>query len=451
MIKKTLFNLLVVLLLLIISGFAVGSADLVSIKDYGAKGDYVTDDTSAIVAADDFAATHNKPLYFPAGTYRITNGIDKKAPLWVGDGAPVLGTFPQIADDKRFLRPGYKSQMPGSSIFCSGKGTNKAVTPRVDNFSSFTYCVKNTNDTHPTSIKGLGVIMDMDVLDGGGKITSVASDARSAYDVGYYVGSNAAKHADLTVFGYWPKAGIVVYGANTDYIEFMGGSSSGNVGAAIIGDGTNGLSGIQFFGWSFFANDHHSRSIVDNQWGATALYIDGAVKAGVPNGNISGQYFFGGAIRTYANTPIIFDHSNSSIFSGVVFEWPTMAKSDGAQGPKSPAGTSNTFGVVFDNCRHLNPVGKAGIYAFADTIGGTFIHSDPRYGKLAIANQGKGVVLHADNTTDPSVQITTNINSGTSGWIISIDTAHGNRLAVKYNNVPAMYLGTDGTLQTTHK
>ena len=48
---------------------------LLSVRDYGAKGDGVTDDTAAIQAAINAAATNSKTISVPAGTYRITSTL----------------------------------------------------------------------------------------------------------------------------------------------------------------------------------------------------------------------------------------------------------------------------------------------------------------------------------------------------------------------------------------
>jgi hypothetical protein len=45
------------------------NGDLISVKDYGAKGDGIADDTTGISAA--FTAAMGKVLYFPNGIYRL--------------------------------------------------------------------------------------------------------------------------------------------------------------------------------------------------------------------------------------------------------------------------------------------------------------------------------------------------------------------------------------------
>ncbi|MGB0991699.1 MAG: glycosyl hydrolase family 28-related protein [Akkermansiaceae bacterium] len=60
----------------------IGSSGVINVKDHGAVGDGVVDDTVAIQAAIDAAALTGGCVFFPAGTYRL----DKTAQTGVGDG-----------------------------------------------------------------------------------------------------------------------------------------------------------------------------------------------------------------------------------------------------------------------------------------------------------------------------------------------------------------------------
>lgn len=62
----------------------------VSVKDFGAIGDGVADDTAVLQAAIDAASNGSKKLYLPAGTYKTTSGLSFGTPIKIfGDGADV--------------------------------------------------------------------------------------------------------------------------------------------------------------------------------------------------------------------------------------------------------------------------------------------------------------------------------------------------------------------------
>ncbi len=50
--------------------------DIVSVKDFGAVGNGIVDDTASIQAAFNFAQTNNKSIFAPSGTYKITSSIN---------------------------------------------------------------------------------------------------------------------------------------------------------------------------------------------------------------------------------------------------------------------------------------------------------------------------------------------------------------------------------------
>jgi hypothetical protein len=68
--------------------------DIVSVKDFGAVGDGVTNDTAAVQAAIN-AATSGGGVYFPAGTYLITSGltVSTNTIRLYGDAAYLNGTM----------------------------------------------------------------------------------------------------------------------------------------------------------------------------------------------------------------------------------------------------------------------------------------------------------------------------------------------------------------------
>jgi len=107
-----------------------------SVLDFGATGDGVTDDTDAINRAlfqlfcRQTNTTIRRSLYFPAGTYRITNSIKVPpfAKLW-GDGPDSAILEMDVSSDSSFgsyvLRTADSLQQTGVNI-----GSNSATAPK---------------------------------------------------------------------------------------------------------------------------------------------------------------------------------------------------------------------------------------------------------------------------------------------------------------------------------
>lgn len=90
------------------------SPTYLNVKDYGAVGDGVTNDSSAVQSAITAAKTSNKSVFFPDGTYIISSlGTQSGRVFLIGTGNSVLkgtftyfdGTFPLSADTNTPLTP----------------------------------------------------------------------------------------------------------------------------------------------------------------------------------------------------------------------------------------------------------------------------------------------------------------------------------------------------------
>lgn len=436
----------------------------ISVKDYGAVGDAVTDDRAAIIAADAAAKAAGATLVFPRGVYRCSDGIARTA-HWAGIGSPQLAPFPLTGDDKQYLRPGYKDKIPGSVLLFTGTGTQTATTQRSDAFASFTYCVKDA--TTGLHMKDLAIVLDVNVYDAGGSLTAYGADSSANYGVGHYVDDAAqCLREDVVVFGYFPLAGTVVHSIlgndDPDYNIFRGGSTMGRYGIALVGsqsaDGyDSGLSGTMSYGMDIFTLDHHSRSLATaptiyanaNTW--ACIYIDGYTAA--VNADLNGHYFFGGSIRTYAINPISLDHASQANFLGCVFETSNYASATYAA-TKQWLATANTQDVGITNSRFSGDVGL-----FTASFGGVM------KGQLTIVNcpglsAGGGVIVSEANSGaaywvkvggasggsgDPAVQFGTGAaTSSTNGWSIRRDISEADLLDFRFGGTSLASLTYDG-------
>lgn len=435
-----------------------------SVKDFGAVGDGVADDRSAIIAADAAAKAAGAFLKFPRGVYRCSDGIARTA-HWIGEGSPQLAPFPLSGDDKQYLRPGYKSKIPGSSLLFTGTGTATATTQRTDGFASFTYCVKDS--AIGLHMKDLGIILDVNIYDAGGALTAYGADNSAVYGVGHYIDDVAqCLISDVVVFGYFTLAGTVVHSVlgndDPDYTIFRGGSTMGRYGLALIGSEFNdgfdsGLSGTMSYGMDIFTLDHHSRTVGTaptiyasaNTW--RCIYIDGYTDAS--NADINGHFFFGGSIRTYAINPVELDCASQTNFIGCTFETSDYAGAPYAE-TKQWIASSNTENVGITNCRFAGDVGL-----FRAAFGGVM------KGQLTLSNcaglaVGGGLIVSEANggtsywikiggasgsTGDPAIQLGSgSATSSTSGWSIRRDIDNSDTLDFRWNGTSVNTMSTSG-------
>lgn len=391
----------------------------VSFKDFGVKSDFYTDDTAAVQLALDSVPPGT--VLWLDGPTRLTNGVTIPMGVLVqGPAAAIMGTFPTHQDDKRFLRPGYKHLIPGSNFILDGVGAAIGTTVREAPYDSFRYGVRIIGDNSAAQLKGVGIIMNMDVLDAAGNVTSVATDNRSDYDTGLFIQDSClGRFDDVVVFGYWKVAGVLNYGNDPDQNSFNNGSSSGQRGFVNLGTGSAGFSGQNFHNWNFYANDHHKRDLVAAQWGISALEFNST------NGyNVDGLYVHGGRINTYCDTPLILNDCSNVWFFGTVMELPDLA-SPGATTSKF-IGNANCDKIGFVGCRFSDdPIHGAG--KLDQLINGTIIMTGSTAGftppaAFEVLRGGKVLRLRLP-AEGPSVQLSNTTTSSSAGVVLRLNAS----------------------------
>lgn len=438
--------------------------DLVSVKDFGAKGDGTTDDTASIQAAINLACTYGGNVYLPAGTYKISAALvfsmnsslvdPVKRPSMSGDGMAAT-TIYQTANANGIEIVGYDPQPAGYCLFQDftlyGYQKNKLGMALKD------IAFVTINNVYlagwSTGLYGVNVL------------SSTFNDLVIRFnDGGFYFEPNAA-------FGFVSEPNAITMSNCT-----VGNNDS--YGGKVIGAGT-----FNYTGGSIEANGFGT-DLSSAKWGLAIVDAGGKLAQQAACAfNISGVYFEanGGQaqfqVQQTVSRPGITGVLNACSFSVVGTSYPQQQVYLAASSP------SFAFPITFEGC------GWAGLSGYSANAGRPTINNVGNDFKLAIVganfysavdqykqgapNRFEGVVeaaVYADLTGTPvsggggagtlqAVLTAGNISSlnakiggdgSTTGVVVGTNTYGG----VPYAGVAAypttLYLANGGAAATTY-
>ena len=425
--------------------YAMIDGALVNVLDFGAVGDYTTDDTDAFIAFLAYLDTNKKSGYIPAGVYRITESIDLPSGVKLfGDGSPGINTWFDTPD-KENLRPGYKNQITGSVLIFDDTATKTYTTNRSDKFASFTYALSYLH-IEPCLIENIGIVQDMDVFTAGGVLTTLSNVNAADYDCGLVMRSQLSVLNNVNIFGYWPNGSFVVNSQtsleniDSDYnraIECIFTTVS------LVGDalGTNGLTGFMGTNCGYYsAADFHTTS--EGDYTIPAIFIDGYLGS-IPVGGIRGHRFHGN-LRTRSNAAVQLGYCDDVVFD-LTTETPTLAGVPNANVPGYFQGQPYTGDIRIIALANANTVNMQQ-NILANVIGGSLISIGGQDdGKITASGNGSAVITGVDaGTGDPFIQLTNDTVTAASGWLIRNDVSADNSLSLRLDNTELLELTNYG-------
>jgi hypothetical protein len=438
--------------------------DLVSVKDFGAKGDGTTDDTASIQAAINLACTYGGNVYLPAGTYKISAALvfsmnsslvdPVKRPSMSGDGMAAT-TIYQTANANGIEIVGYDPQPAGYCLF--------------QDFTLYGY-QKNKlgmalKDIAFVTINNVYLAGWSTGLYGANVLSSTFNDLVIRFnDGGFYFEPNAA-------FGFVSEPNAITMSNCT-----VGNNDS--YGGKVIGAGT-----FNYTGGSIEANGFGT-DLSSAKWGLAIVDAGGKLAQQAACAfNISGVYFEanGGQaqfqVQQTVSRPGVTGVLNACSFSVVGTSYPQQQVYLAASSP------SFAFPITFEGC------GWAGLSGYSANAGRPTINNVGNDFKLAIVganfysavdqykqgapNRFEGVVeaaVYADLTGTPisggggagtlqSVLTAGNTstlngifggNGTTTGIVIGTNTYGGVPFAGIGSYAARLYLANTAALSTTY-
>ena len=412
----------------------------------GAYGDYKTDDTNAFINALKLCELLNVPLKVDHGVFRLSKSFDLPPNIIInGSGSLKVAHFPQHCKEKDKLRPSYKHKLSGS-VFIFSEVDKTYTTKRSDRYKSLSYCVAYKHSSG-FSLKNLSFVLDVDVRDDKGKLTTKANDNSANADAIFINNATLCNIDDVTIFGYPKHAAYVVHNEDSsdtfdaDYNNVTNSLISGSV--AIIGHdkkagaSREGLTGNRFTSTGIYGGDHHHRPSGDYTRGA--IFIDGYMGDSDQAG-IRGHTFTTCNIRTYANESIVTENCNDIAFIGNTYEFPTLEGIPGANTQGGFKGTKGTrrFRAV---CGAATDANK--FFTYIKDITGPFqVIGAGGYDQAMFGANGSFVRIGSGDSR-PFIQFWNDPKTQANGWMIKWDDKI-DQLQFKYANQNRMVLNKNG-------
>lgn len=165
--------------------------DVISVKDFGAKGDGSTDDTTDIQNALTYAGSNGLTAYFPAGTYEVSSALTSQGSILMDTNATVQATASMAAvfeiGTTGYVRNGF---FQGGTIDANGHATDGLWVQQyaqyrmdhitVQNFSGNGFHVGDSSDSPSTSYQAIA--HDLFTTRSSGSVGS---------SVGFFIDTNA--------------------------------------------------------------------------------------------------------------------------------------------------------------------------------------------------------------------------------------------------------------------
>ena len=267
-------------------------ADTVNVKDFGAVGDGVTDDTAALRSARDYAETNTVALYWSHGTYLTTGSIDRIHTIQhVGQGVIKRGS------DIFYLG---REGDTGNTLYVSVSGNDnrdgltsneplKTIQKAFDVWSNYArnshanWTVSVASGTYTEGAQASGVISPTElVVDGGNKASTIIDGSTATKTSGLnFNAMSTARVKNVTVQNF-SSSGIAFQNGTRGVVDTCNASGNGfadfnaSEDAELVVRGVNNIGNGSRYGIRVYRNS--GASIGD---GTNLVNIDGATEAGI--------------------------------------------------------------------------------------------------------------------------------------------------------------------------